>query len=222
MFNKKCSKCKNKIKDNFEFCPSCGKNLKSDYDKQDFGILGKNDFIEEQMIPSLGDSMIDKMFSNALKVAEKMLEKQMKNISKEMVRPEQNTNPPIQIPNNLDIQFFVNGKRVFANPQQQIEKPKKPIRIENKFSDEQIEKLISLPKKEPSSKLKRLSGKIVYEIAVPGVKGIEDVLINQLESSIEIKALAKDKVYSKTLNINLPIIHLQINDGNLILELAAR
>ena len=66
------------------------------------------------------------------------------------------------------------------------------------------------------------SGKIVYEISVPGVHDIENVLINQLENSIEIKAISDKKVYSKTLNINLPIIGYNLNQGNLVLELAAK
>ena len=55
-----------------------------------------------------------------------------------------------------------------------------------------------------------------------GVVDVEDVLINQLENSIEIKALSKDKVYSKTLNINLPILSYELEKGNLILELQAK
>ena len=51
---------------------------------------------------------------------------------------------------------------------------------------------------------------------------IDDVFINQLENSIEIKALSKDKVYSKILNVNLPILRYRLSNGNLILELQGK
>ena len=72
MFSKKCPNCNSKIKDNFEFCPSCGNDLRSGYDKDDYGLLGKNDFIEEQPeITTLGDKFIEKIFNSATKLLEK-------------------------------------------------------------------------------------------------------------------------------------------------------
>jgi len=214
MFKKKCLKCEKRVNKNYEFCPFCGLNFKEKYDEQDFGMLGKNDVLNEPL--PMGSSLIDKLFNNAMK----MIEKQMRNLPGEL-----NENPnrlPGNIPNNLKVQFFVNGKKVI--PENQIEsrrsKPKvkrfKPV-----FSPEKRKKLSDLPKKEPNSKVRRLSGKIVYELEIPGVKNLEDILINQLENSIEIKALSNDKVYFKTLNINLPILRYQLNKGNLILELKA-
>ena len=47
MFGKKCSKCNSKVDKNHDFCPHCGKNLSSKYDNEDFGFLGKNDFMNE-------------------------------------------------------------------------------------------------------------------------------------------------------------------------------
>ena len=70
--------------------------------------------------------------------------------------------------------------------------------------------------------MKRLSGKLVYEFAVPGVNDIQDIIIHKLENSIEVKALSKDKIYSKTININLPILKYSLNKGSLILELQAK
>ena len=47
MFKKKCSNCNKKIEKSYDFCPYCGKNFKSKYDDEDFGFLGKNDFMNE-------------------------------------------------------------------------------------------------------------------------------------------------------------------------------
>src|SRR3989344_5015857 len=165
MFKKKCVKCGEKINKNFDFCPVCGLNQKSKYDKEDFGLLGKNDIIEEPLF-NTGNSFIEKMFETAFKV----LDKQIKHL---------------------------------------IKKPK------NIISEDRLKQISRLPREEPSSKLKRMSGKIIYELNVPGVRNIEDIIINKLENSVEIKALAEDKVYSKTLNIKLPVLGYKLSDGNL-------
>ena len=215
MFSKKCPNCNSKIKDNFEFCPSCGNDLRSGYDKDDYGLLGKNDFIEEQPeITTLGDKFIEKIFNSATK----LLEKQLKSLSEDM------NQQPNRIPMfpNLNVQFFVNGKRMMPQ-NRQMNEPNQNQQIQtNPLSKEIIQKFSrssKLPKKEPKTKLKRIGNKIVYELEVPGVNDISDILINQLESSIEIKAIADKTVYHKTINLNLPVIRYQLVDGNLFLEL---
>jgi len=235
MFGKKCSRCSKKASKGYDFCPFCGNSFKlnKNEEKEDYGFLGKNDFIEEDPFMNFSGSTIDKLFNSAFKMAEKLVEKQMKAMSEEVRENRPHQNPPNLNPqNNLDIQFFVNGKRVFPQNSssstnfqqpQNFENQKKvnPVKIENNLSKIQLEKFSKFPKKEPTSKIRRLSGKLIYELEVPGVKDIEDVIINQLENSIEIKALGQDKVYSKILNLNLPILAYRLNKGNLVLELKA-
>jgi HSP20 family molecular chaperone IbpA len=209
MFKKKCNRCGKRTNKSFEFCPFCGTGLKSKFDQDDYGFLGKNDIANEPL-PS-GGSFIDRMFNNALK----MLEKQMRNLPKDFHNPDRFPN----MPNNLKVQFFVDGKRVLPENVNKKFKHPRARRVKPVLSDEKKQKFAKLPKKEPPSKVRRLGGKVVYELEIPGVKALEDILINQLENSIEIKALSNDKVYYKTLNINLPILRYQLNKGNLILEL---
>src|SRR3989344_3748821 len=45
--------------------------------------------------------------------------------------------------------------------------------------------------------IRRFADRVVYEIALPGVKSIKDISITKLENSIEIKAVSKDKAYFK-------------------------
>ena len=203
MFNKKCPRCKNIIKDGFNYCPLCSKNLRSKYDEDDYGFLGKNDFSEENM--DLTDTFIDKMFNSAMK----MLEKQMKNLNE----GNKNYYQP-----GLNVQFFVNGEKIF--PEKSI--IKQPIKVENHFTKEKLKRLLELPRKEPESRVKRISGKVIYELSVPGVKTIDNVLINQLENSIEIKALSDNLVYLKNLKVNLPILRCQLVDDNLIIEMQGK
>jgi len=83
-------------------------------------------------------------------------------------------------------------------------------------------KFAGLPKKEPETNIRRLSNKVIYEVNLPGVKSVKDVSIAQFENSIEIKALAKDKVFSKIIPINLPIRNYNLSKGKLTLELDAK
>lgn len=208
MFKKKCGKCGEKINKNFDFCPVCGSNQKSRFEKEDFGMIGKNDIIEEPILNAKG-SFMEKMFETAFKV----LEKQMKNLPNEFANQ-----PTSSLPNNMHIQFFVNGKRVL--PQMTDNRQTRPIikKSKNNISESRLKEISKLPREEPSSKLKRMSGKVIYELNVPGVKNIEDIIINKLENSVEIKALAEDKVYSKTINIKLPVLGYRLTDGNLSVE----
>ena len=212
MFGKKCPQCNNRIKNNFDFCPHCGNDLKSESDREDYGLIGKNDFLEQ--MPSSNNSVIDRIFATAIKEIPSML-----RVIEKQMQKESGHQPKIhpRNPSDLNVQFFVNGKEVLP---QKRKRERGNQKIKKNMPSEKIEKFSKLPKKEPISKIRRLSGKIIYELEVPGVKDIDDILINQLENSIEIKALSKNKVYHKTLNINLPIIRYQLNRGNLILELA--
>lgn len=211
MFKKICRKCKNKIEKSYGFCPFCGTSQTSEYEKEDYGLLGKNDFIENNFM-NIEDSFMEKMFDNAFKMAEKILEKQLKNFPdiKEQVSETKLENP------HLNIKFFVNGKKVYPNKR---EIKVNPIKNKEEVSEKNKEKLAKLPRIEPSSKIKRIGEKIIYEIPVPGVQKIEDVLISQLENSIEVKAISDKKIYFKTLNINLPLLKYSLFDGNLVLEL---
>jgi len=218
MFKKRCPKCEKKIEKSYDFCPYCGRNLKSRYDEEDYGFLGKNDFINKDTnsMLNIGGSFLDKMINNAMK----MIEKQMQEIPNSF---EQNIKrAPSKMPSNMRIRFMVNGREIpivqADEPQkQQIQNPKKI-----NLSEEQKKQLAKLPRKEPKTTMKRLSGKLVYELAVPGVNNIQDIIINKLENSIEIKAISKNKVYSKNLNVNLPISRYSLDNENIILELKTK
>tara|TARA_Y100000034_G_scaffold135238_1_gene206300 strand:+ start:5736 stop:6413 length:678 start_codon:yes stop_codon:yes gene_type:complete len=225
MFKKKCPKCNTKVNKNYEFCPFCGKDLKSRYDNEDFGFLGKNDSVNNDNQEMFGGSIIDKMMNSAMK----MIEKQMRNLPNELANQNNQNNPNANPQTNpfqnfskpgMKIKFMVNGKEIpIKNLSETSQKPQK---MQAQISEEKAKKLAKLPRKEPKTVMKRLSGKLIYELSIPGVKDVEDVLINQLESSIEIKAIAKDKVYSKTISITLPIKRYTLIKGNLILEFQAK
>ena len=163
------------------------------------------------------------MFDKILNQTMRMLEKQMKGMAQEM-----NQQPIKKIPvnennPNLNVQFFVNGKKVFPRAEEIIqETQQQPQKVKvNRMPDEKLERFAKLKRIEPNSRMRRMGQKLIYELEVPGVKNLDDILINRLENSIEVKALAKDKSYSKIINVNLPILKYGLSNGNLILELQA-
>jgi len=213
MFSKKCPHCNTKVKKEHTFCPFCGRNLRNPKkEKEDYGLLGIND--NEEIMPEMPfDSILNKILKSTMK----MMESQMKEI-------QSNPQPNYPLGDNVKVQFYVNGKKVFStnnSPTKKAVIPTKSV-IKPGLNAETISKLSQLPKKEPKSKMRRFSEKLIYEIAVPGVKNIEDILINQLENSIEIKAISDKNVYSKTLSINLPLIAYTLREGILTLELQTK
>jgi HSP20 family molecular chaperone IbpA len=210
MFGKiKCPFCNNKIDKKFQFCPYCGKNLKSD-DK----------FFQPTF--NLGFP-----FNAIVKQLEKQMESQFKEVDKELgeFKMKEYQKPKKMQGISISISQSGEGKPVIRvsnlGENERIIREEKEALPQKRLSNEEIEKLAKLPKHEPSTNVRRLTDRIVYEIAVPGVKK-EDIMITKLHNSIEIKAFAKDKAYFKLLPISLPILRSQLKDGKLILELKPR
>ncbi len=203
MFNKRhCRRCKEKVSTKYKFCPSCGAEIK-EYKEEDWGMLGREDLVEEELMNPFFAGFGGGMFGNLLGNALKMLEKEMKNMEKSP---------------NSNFRMMINGKEIQINRQK---KPKEPVKKipKREFGKEQLKKILELPKKEPKTILKRFGDKIIYEMEMPEVSSLNDVFINNLENGIEIKAIGKSEIYSKTIPINMPIINQELFEGKLILEL---
>ncbi|MDP3986649.1 MAG: hypothetical protein Q8P81_00285 [Nanoarchaeota archaeon] len=213
MFGKtKCKRCDNNVSSKYNFCPYCKTSLKEN-SKEDFGLLGKNDFepYEEIGLPK-GINMI----INSL----------LKNLGRQMGELERKNNSGRPKPKNrgIGISIHTSGNRppeiklTSFNEEPEVEeqeerkkKLKLPVASQKKFS--------GLPKKNPETNIRRLSDKIIYEIDLPGVESIEDISMIQLENSIEIKARAKDSVFHKIIPISLPIRDYNFSKKKFTLEL---
>lgn len=235
MFNKKkCKKCGEKIDDKFNFCPYCRSSLSDGEIGEDWGMLGKNDlpdplqnsFNEIKLPAGLG-----MVFNSLMKNFEKEFREMDRERGREISSSKNSRNPAVR-KSGISISISASGDRPpeikvsqFGNPGGEFrgverQAAKKPIH--KSFNEDKIKKFSKLPREEPSTDVRRLSNKVVYEINLPGVKSIDDVSIIKLENSIEIKAVAKDKAYFKLLPIKLPIIDYKVSDEKLILELGAR
>jgi RNA polymerase subunit RPABC4/transcription elongation factor Spt4 len=216
---KKCEKCGKKIEEKYSFCPYCGNNIESE-DNEDFGMLGKNDFmkIENEMKIPIG---LNTLFNSVIKNLSKELDEQLRGNFIED-KPKKIKKDGISI----SISTFGNrAPKIKINQMgnQRIEPEKINEKLKkNNFTKERIKKFSELKREEPKTNLRRLSNKIIYEIELPGVKSIEDVSIVNLENSIEIKAIGEKKAYAKVIPISLPIKSYDLSEGKLTLELGIK
>jgi len=219
MFKQRCNRCDRKMSKDFDFCPYCGNDFRvgKRIEKQrDYGLLGKEDSTE---FPNMNIKMplgLDSLFGSIFKE----VEKQFKEIDQEMNSEKKRR------PNESGISISISTSTGKA-PEIKVKKfgPEfenvkiNEAKIDNTFDEEKAKQLSGLPKSEAETKVRRLSNKIIYEISLPGVDNLNNVVINKLENSTEIKAFAKDKAYFKLIPLNFPILNYKLKDGKLILEL---
>ena len=225
MFKKKeCTKCGRKIDEKYSFCPRCGNRFDSSQEgSDDWGMLGKDDFFSTNDIKlPLGFNAI---FNSLLKNMSKELNEQL---SKNHFEQENENSKKIKEDGiSISISTFGNGPpkikvtQLGNKPKLEAKEEKEKVKP-NTFTKEKIKKFTDLEKKEPKTKIRRLSNKMIYEIEIPGVNSLEDVSIMKMENSIEIRAISKNKAYKKILPINLPITNYDLSEGKLVLELGIK
>jgi len=236
MFRKKiCKRCGKKTEKDFSYCPHCGFSLiDREKEERDYGFLGKRDIADFNMFGG-GEIKLPFGFNTVFKKLVKEMDKQFKELDRELgkdkiKRINETENPPIRkggISINISsgdgspvikVRSFGNIPK-FKEMEKQIKDPKKET---PKISEKKAKELAKLPREEATSKVRRLSGRVIYEIELPEVKNIKDIVINQLENSIEIKAFAKNKAYFKFLPVSLPLLKYAFSKGKLTLELGEK
>ena len=229
---KKCGNCSEKIDKDYNFCPHCRAPTKGVSGNEDWGMLGKNDmdFLGGIKMPlgfnTIFNSLLKNLNSQFTQMSRELLEENGEKSFKQTKNPGnriKKSGISIRIstsqgkPPEIKIQSFGNPRN--ENHEELAEEDVRPVL--KKFTEKESKRFSSLPRKEPSTEIRRLANRVIYEIKIPGVKSLDDVSISQLENSIEIKALTKAKAYSKIIPINLPIRKYNLSKGKLILELDA-
>lgn len=193
MIKKKCPSCARKIERSFAYCPYCGGSIKRAKNREDYGLLGKSDFEEfDDLKLPFG---MERIISSLIKQLERSL-------------GERKGHDGFQIKISTG---FPSERKVLKEKSKVIKK--KPI------TKEEFERRIHLPKIEASSKMKRLGDSIIYEIGVPGVKMIEDVVLTRLASGIEVRAYSDKVCYVKFIPVDTDVIRYYIKGEKLFLEL---
>lgn len=195
---KKCFNCGKEIEKKFIFCPYCGKNLKLEEDKRNFGFLGLDDEMDNANL-NLDGGLINNILRDLMGG--------MGNAG--------NSNP-FRKEIRVDV-HSLNGKPVIKIGG--VGRRQEEVKLTNDMDEERIDKIKKLPKKEAEASVRRLSNKVVYEVHLPGVGSMKDIMINKLENGIEIRAFSDDFSYFKVLPINLPIVNYGFEKNKLILEL---
>ncbi len=243
MFKKKsCGNCGKKLGGDYSYCPYCGEELKNKRKiEEDFGLLGKDDSFDEidpfkQMsfgLPGGFNMILDSLLKN-LEGSMKSLERA--NDFDEFEKIEKSTKK--QPGNFRQGGFTINISSVgnkppvikmesFGNPEMAkqfggnipAKSEAKSLPLNNNLSSEKFKNFSKLEKQEPKVNIRRLPTKIIYEVELPGVKSLEDISLMNLESGIEIKAIADKKAYSKKVSVRgLPLINYKLDDGKLLLE----
>ena len=207
--NIKCENCKSKISTEYSYCPYCGNGMvDSEKVAKEFGMLGKNDAIDEDFIKrnmaSKNLTITDRMISAMVSGLMKGIDQQIREASKGEVT---------STPRGIRIQIGM--------PQEEVKQPKKTQKHDfsiNKISDNQLEKLKNLPKSNAKTSVKRIGDKLIYELDTPGLLDIKDVFVSKLESGYEIKAISQKKVYVNSLPVNMPIKSFTLRENKLSIE----
>jgi hypothetical protein len=219
MFGEKCPRCDKRVSKKHDFCSYCGINLNAEtnLDSGDYGFLGKdNDF----------DLKLPFGFNALMKPLMKELSKQMLELDKELKKDQGKGNEVNKKPaSHFSIHIGVPGQKPIklntnmANPQ--VVARKKEVSLP-KISDDRFEKAKNFTREEPKANMRRLSDSIIYEIELPDVSSMNDVNISVLEDGIEVKAIAKDVVFHKFLDVSLPLARYEFKKDFLVLELGLK
>lgn len=140
MFNKKyCEGCGEKTSKRDRFCSSCGVKINNSK-KEDWGMLGKTDSVDEGVFQSpffgsFSGKILNNMIGNTLRMLEKEMQREMKNVEK-MPR--------------ANFKLMINGKEIKFNDQNRLLKKEQPKRMpKTEFREEQLKAFLELPKEEP-------------------------------------------------------------------------
>ena len=229
MFKIKCTGCGDKISKNYKFCPKCGTYIEGSTEKKikdskDYGMIGtidedarmiRNENINNIKLP-LG---LNNIFNKLMKEMEKNFRELDKNMSheiKEKTPAKAKSGISISITTGQDGEPRVKIKKYGDEAKKEV----REMEIEEaELSPERAKELSKLPRAEAKTNVRRLSEKIVYEIEIPGVKRMEDIIIRRLENGIEIKAYSEKKAYYKTIPADYLITNYSLKKGMLTLEL---
>lgn len=196
MFNQnKCKRCGKKIKDNWNFCPNCGNNLREQGPKRP----------TPQPLIMQGSVNMKDVFKDMNKILKSMMgEEPFKGgISITSLKG----------PNGPKVDVKTSGDYKKVEPQL-----KKKLGVKKKGKKRKRKPKAT---EEPEINVKEMPHENLIKVEVPGVKREEDVELNKLEQSLEIRAHAKDKTYFKLVPIpqNSSISEKELKEGVLKIRL---
>jgi HSP20 family molecular chaperone IbpA len=210
----KCPRCGHDAEKNWKYCPKCGM------------VLARNGFFS-------GFFNLDKMFDRMHRQMDDVNKMFDKNFEVFDLRPMFREGKPGRNVSGFTVKISrIGGKE-----------PKVSVRtfgdVDNKAVQKEVKELaqvsgagsgtVKQPKRvfpspryteEPKTSIRKLESKVVVEIEIPDVKSEEDIQIDELENSVEVKAVAGDKAYFKILTkpADHTVTGKKFEKGRLIIE----
>lgn len=210
-----CHKCGKKVDDHWDFCPSCGSSIIKPirFKRPSSGMPMDNLFgsFKRQF------DEINKFMDRDIHSLEKDFEvfnlksendpKIKRNGFSVSIRSGTGQKPKVDIKTFGDIDKKKLEEEIKKNlGLEGISIPKEvsepEISVIPKHPKEQFpKKKIPSITEEPKTDIKRLPDKIVIDIELPDVDSEDDIMVNMLPSSIELKAIGKKKMYFRIMQI---------------------
>lgn len=187
MFERKiCRNCGQGVKDEWDFCPKCGAQIKEKRREREFGIFGDIDKEFER---------IDKMFDFGPFKIQRLRMKPSPEMKgggiSIVVHSGTGMEPKIQV-------------RTSGDYKQVEPEIKKRLGVTSNGEVEyKQQKQIKAPKvtEEPETEIQNIGPRKIILIKLPDVKSERDIEIKRLEQSVEVKALTSNKAYFKLIPV---------------------
>lgn len=207
-----CSECNARVDGKWEFCPKCGNNLRQ----------------------TSGDAFAEifEQFGQEFTEMNKMIEKQMEVVDLSPFFRKQKSGQhgggfSIKImasgnrPPQISVNTFgdVDEKRIKQQVYSQLGVPEKARgAIVKEAHTTKHPKVKAI--EEPRSEVKKTGQTVSVNIDLPGVKSERDIQINDMENSVEVKAIVNGKAFFKILKKpeGFGIAHKRFENGKLHLE----
>jgi len=196
---KKCAECLSTIEDDWDFCPRCGEEI------EDFA-----------------DSGLESFFGN--------MEKRLFDMEKLFTIPEikigkghESGGVSISIVSGAGIEPKVSiqtsGK--FKDLEPEIRKQLGVERRESKQKQNRPKAVKFEKTEEPKMEVKESKNELTYRIKLPGIASLRSVDVKKFPNSVEIRAVAGNKLYFKLFEVpeNFEIVEKSFKDGILNLTL---
>ena len=202
MLKRKCPACANEIEGKFNYCPYCGASFKITREKENFGMLGRDDSVGKLQNEVKLPFGIEKIMNSLVK----QLEKQMGNID---------FNNNQKMPKGIKIQIA----RGFPQMKQVVREVPQKKETLLKVSDKENERRRILPKVDAESKIRRIADTVIYEIKAPGIQKKENVVLTELATGLEIRAYSKNKCYVKFIPLKVEVLEYYVEKEKVIVEI---
>lgn len=189
----KCGNCGSNLDSGWRFCPKCGSGQSRAFDFQDIFSRMRKEM--EEMARSM-DSDIEALDLSPFFKKARPQGFSIKISSGPGIEPKVEVRTFGDIDKRqIESQLRSLGvKRIAQGPGGAMRTREKPM-----FPREDRKLRLPEATEEPAANVRRLDGRVVVDLEIPGVKSEKDIEVNELESSVEVKAIAGNRGYFKIL-----------------------